>query len=68
MHEVLNIILTKPIPKVSKNFIDFEKSQNLPKNPKILVKNMKCMMKRGIKDLTNEEDLDLGQKSTKDEV
>ena len=35
MHEVSNIILTKPFPKIEQNFIDFEKSQNFPKIPKV---------------------------------
>ena len=51
MHEVLNIILTKPIPKMSKNFIDFEKSQNFPKTAKVRLKIWNGWWREGLRTL-----------------
>ena len=68
MHEVSNIILTKPFPKIEQNFIDFDKSQNFPKTPKVKSQKMKCMMKKGIKDLISEEKQDQGRRTLRNEV
>ena len=52
MHEVLNIILTKPIPKIEQNFINFEKSQNFPKIPKVRSKTWNTWWREGLKALS----------------
>ena len=49
MHEVSNIILTKPFPKIEQNFIDFEKSQNFPKIPKVRSKTWNAWRREGLK-------------------
>ena len=68
MHDHLGSNIQNPSQKFSKNFIDFEKSQNFPKTPKVRSQNVKCMMKWGIKDLTSEEEQDQGQRTLGNEV
>ena len=62
MHEYLNSFTQHPSQKFHKNFINFEKPQNFSKIPKVRSKGMKCMIKWGIKDFTNEEEQDQGRK------
>ena len=68
MHEVSNIILTKPFPKIEQNFIDFEKSQNFPKIPKVRSENDKCMIEWVKKIILDERRWSLGRKSLGNEV
>ena len=58
MHYHLGSNIQNLSQKFSKNSIDFEKSHNFPKTPKIRSQNVKCMIKKGIKDLTSEEEQD----------
>ena len=59
---------TNPSRKFCKNLNNFEKSQKFSKTPNFRSKDMKCMIKRGIKDLTREEEQDQGKKSLGNEV
>ena len=68
MHYHLGSNIQNLSQKFSKNFIDFEKSQNFPKTRKVRLQNVKCMMKRGIKDLTSEEEQDQGRRTLGNEV
>ena len=58
MHEVSNINLTKPIPKIEQKLHWFWKILKISKIPKVMSQNVKFMMKRGIKDFTSEEKQD----------
>ena len=68
MHYHLGSNIQNLSQKFSKNFIDFEKSQNFPKTRKVRLQIVKCMMKRGIKDLTSEEEQDQGRRTLGNEV
>ena len=48
MHEHLGSNIQIPSQNFSKNFIDFEKSQNFPKTPK--VRSQKCEMHDEVRD------------------
>ena len=45
MHELFRSFEQNPTQKFCKNLINFEKSQNLSKTPKVRSKEMKCMIK-----------------------
>ena len=45
MHELLRSFEQNPSQKFCKNLINFEKSQNLSKPPKVRSKEIKCMIK-----------------------
>ena len=68
MHYHLGSNIQNLSQKFSKNFIDFEKYQNFPKTRKVRLQIVKCMMKRGIKDLTSEEEQDQGRRTLGNEV
>ena len=68
MHVHLGSNIQNPSQKFSENFIDFDKSQNFPKTPKVKSQKMKCMMKKGIKDLISEEKQDQGRRTLRNEV
>ena len=62
MHDVLKPFTQSPSQKFHKNLINFEESQKFSKTLKFRSKDMKCMIKRGIKDLNSEEEQDQGRK------
>ena len=68
MHKHLTSFWQNPSQKFSKNFIDFEKSQNFPKTRKVRLQIVKCIMKRGIKDLTSEEEQDQDQRRSGEKI
>ena len=63
MHDFLKPFTLSPSQKFHKNLNNFEESQKFSKTPKFRSKDTKCMIKRGIKDLTSEEEQDQGRKN-----
>ena len=65
MYDVLRSKIQSPSQKFHNNSINFEKCQNLKKNPKKLGQMHE---KEGLGPLPSEEQLDLGRKVLEDEV